>query len=60
MSAKKITDIIDPEMEDHQNGERRCFPPIKYNQRSEKERQQFDDEIIDTLYPFLKEFITFH
>ncbi len=60
MPTKKITDIIDPKREDHKDNERLCFPPIEYNQRSEKERQQFNDEVIETLYPFLKDFITFH
>ena len=46
--------------EDRQDSGKLCFPPVEYNQRTEKERQQFNGEIIETLYPFLKEFMTFH
>jgi len=42
--------------EDRQDSGKLCFPPVEYNQRTEKERQQFNGEIIETLYPFLKEF----
>ena len=37
-----------------------CFPPIKYDRRTEKEQQQFHSEIIEELYPFLKEFLSVH
>jgi len=48
--------------EDRDYGETKklCFPPIEYNQRTEKERQQLHGEIIEALYPFLKEFLVFH
>jgi len=46
--------------ENRQDSGKLCFPPVEYDRRTEKERQQFNGEIIETLYPFLKEFMTFH
>ena len=60
MDLKKKEDQNKIEKKNHQDRGKLCFSPIEYNQRTEKERQQLHGEIIEALYPFLKEFMTFH
>jgi len=60
MKINKEEDQGNSEKADCQRSDKLCFPPIEYDRRTEKERQQFNGEIIETLYPFLKEFMTIH
>jgi len=60
MKISKKENQGNPEKAACQRSDKLCFPPIEYDRRTEKERQQFNGEIIETLYPFLKEFMTIH